>query len=126
LASTLQIGDRVWVGAGYDFEPAWLAANPEGYEGRVSSFIPGQNEQPAAVILLDEELVLPAGAGAVAASEVRGRYLVLELGHVRADWSTPSARVHVELCDLEPEAKQWQDRPQGAWVESHATYRILP
>jgi hypothetical protein len=113
------------VGTGYDFEPAWLAANPEGYQGCVSNFIPGQSEQAAAVIVLDEELVLPAGAGAVTGSDVSGRYLVLELGHVGADWSTPRPRVHVELCDFEPEPKRWQDRRQGAWVESHATYRIL-
>jgi len=106
-------------------DPAWLAANPEGYEGRIAAFIPGQNEQPAVVIVLDNELVLPLGAGAVTGSEVRGRYLVLELGHVGADWSTPKQRVHVELCDFEPEPKRWQDRRQGAWVESHATYRVL-
>jgi hypothetical protein len=34
------------------------------------------------VIVLNKELVLPLGAGAVTGSEVRGRYLVLELGHV--------------------------------------------
>jgi hypothetical protein len=32
----LQVGDRVWVGAGYDMDPTWLAANPEGYKGRVA------------------------------------------------------------------------------------------
>jgi hypothetical protein len=121
----LQVGDRVWVGAGYDLDPSWLAANPDGYEGCVAAFIPGQNEQSAAVIVLDKELVLPLGAGAVTGSEVRGRYLVLELGHVGADWSTPKPRIHVELCDFEPEPKRWQDRRQGAWVESHASYRVL-
>jgi hypothetical protein len=61
----LQVGDRVRVYGGYDYQPEWLAANPEGYAGRVVEFIPGQNQLPAPVIELDEELVLPAGAGAV-------------------------------------------------------------
>ena len=121
----LKVGDRVIVGGGYDYEAAWLAASAEGYSGRVTAFIPGQNEQPAAVVELDEELVLPNGAGAVEAGEVRGGFLVLELGHVGTDWSTPTPRIHVELCDFEPEEASWAERRQGAWVESHATYRVV-
>jgi hypothetical protein len=30
--------------------------------------------------------------------------------------------VHIELCDFVPEAKPWDDRRRGVWVESHATY----
>lgn len=120
----LQVGDPVRVGGGYDNEPAWLAANPDGYRGRVAGFIPGQSEQPAAVIELDDELVLPEGT--VEDRQVRGRFLVLELGHVGTDWSTPTPRrVHVELCDFAPEAKPWAERRQGVWVESHASYRII-
>jgi hypothetical protein len=104
-------------------EPAWLASCPSGYTGTVVEFIPGQNTQPAAVVALDEELVLPHGAGA-AHHPVRGRYLVLELGHVGTDWSTKEPRIHVELCDVRPPHRRWQDRSQGAWVESHATYRV--
>jgi hypothetical protein len=124
MTSELQTDDRVWVGAGYDPDPAWLAANPEGYLGRVAGFIPGQNEQPAAVVELDQEIVLPAGTVA-ADQEVRGAFLVLAIGHVGTDWSTPTPRVHVELCDFEPDPTQWQDRQHGAWVESHATYRVV-
>lgn len=110
------------VGGGYDQQPEWLAANADGYVGLVSAFIPGQNQQPAAVIALDEELILPSGAGAVSGSEVRGRYLVLELGHVGTDWTTPTPRVHVELCDFQPEHLPSDKRRRGAWVESHATW----
>jgi hypothetical protein len=123
-ARVLQVGDRVRVSGGYDMDPKWLAANREGYEGTVVAFIPGQNEQSAAVVHLDEELTLPEGAGA-AHESVHGSHLVLELGHVGTDWSTPTPRVHVELCDGPPEPRAWSDRPQGAWVESHATYRKL-
>ena len=123
MTPELQTDDRVWVGAGYDADPAWLTASPAGYLGRVASFIPGQNEKPAAVVELDEEIVLRAGT--VSDQAVRGRFLVLELGHIGADWSTPTPRVHVELCDFKPDATRWQDREQGAWVESHATYRVV-
>lgn len=120
----LTAGDRVVVYGGYDMDPAWLAISPTGYSGEVVEFIPGQNDERAAVIALDEELLLPAGAGAVEGKEVRGRFLVLDLGQVGADWSTMTPRVHVELCDERPEPKRGQDRRQGAWIESHATYRV--
>jgi len=121
----LQVGDRVVVYGGYDFEPQWLSANPAGYPGEVIEFIPGQNEQPAAVVELDEELVLPNGAGA-ARHPVHGTFVVLELGHEGTDWATPTPRLHVELCEERPAAKRWRDRVRGAWVESHATYRRAP
>jgi hypothetical protein len=122
MARTLAVGDRIVVTGGYDMDPEWLASSPDGYTGTVVEFIPGQNKPPAAVIALDTELVLPVGAGAVRGTPVRGRYLVLELGLVGADWSTPTPRVHVELCEGRPPARPWQDRSQGPWVESHATY----
>ena len=124
-ARALAVGDQIVVTGGYDMDPPWLAASPGGYTGTVVEFIEGQNEQPAAVVALEHELVLPAGAGAVRGTPVRGRYLVLELGHVGADWSTPTPRVRVELCEARPPTRRSQDRSQGAWVESHATYQHL-
>lgn len=124
----LQVGDRIWVGGGYaaNIEPEWMAAaGGDRYYGTVIEFIPGQNEQLAPVVELDEEIVLPAGAGAVRGQELRGKYLVLELGHKGTDWSTPQPRTHVELCDFRPEPRRWQERRQGAWVESHATWDYL-
>jgi hypothetical protein len=124
---TLQVGDRIWVGGGYDTNPDWMAARRDGggYPGTVIEFIPGQNDKPAPVVELDEELVLPNGAGAVEGREVRGRFLVLELGHVGTDWATHRPRTHVELCDFRPEPKRWQERQQGVWVESHATWDYI-
>jgi len=49
---------------------------------------------------------------------------VLELRYVGAEWNE-SEIVHVELCSLMPEAKSWQDRRRGVWVESHANYKII-
>jgi hypothetical protein len=106
------------VAGGYGNAPSWLASRPDGCAGTVVGFIPGQNEQPAAVVELDDELSVPGGA--------RGRFLVLELGHSGTDWATPKPRVHVELCADRPEPKRWQHRRQGAWVESHATYTRRP
>lgn len=120
----LAVSDRVLVYGGYDMDPAWLAADPSGYSGEVIAFIPGQNAQPAAVIRLDGELVLPDGGGDEQGREVHGRYLVLELGHVGTDWGTECPRVHVELCEDQPPGKKWEERANGVWVESHATYTI--
>jgi hypothetical protein len=50
--------------------------------------------------------------------------LVPELRYAGAKWEE-TGTVHVELCDFEPQAKSWQDRKQGKWVDSHATYRRL-
>jgi hypothetical protein len=124
---TLQVGDRVWVGGGYDSNAAWMAAAGDdlGYRGTVLEFIPGQNLQPAPVIELDEEIILPEGAGAARGHEVRGTFLVLELGHEGTDWATRRPRIHVELCDFRPESRQWEERRKGVWVESHATYDYL-
>ena len=120
----LRIGDRVRVYGGYDHEPAWLAADPGGYRGVVVDFLVGGDSRPVPVVELDQELVLPEGAGATE-RPVRGRFLALELGHLNTDWSTPMPRLHIELFDSRPEADGSEGRPQGAWVESHATYEVV-
>lgn len=104
-----------------------MAASGErgGYQGRVLDFIPGQNEKSAAVIELDDEIVLPAGAGASVGKEVRGHFLVLELAWQGTDWTSRPTRIHVEFCDFRPDSKRWQDRRRGVWVESHAIYEIV-
>ena len=123
----LQVGDRIWVGGGYDNEPGWLAAGEGdlGYFATVIDFIPGQNLEPAAVVELDQDLILPSGAGAARGREIRGSYLVLELGHKGSTWATKGPRTHVELCDFRPEPKRWQERRQGDWIESHATWSYV-
>jgi hypothetical protein len=136
MARALRAGDRIWVGGGYDPDPGWMTAargNDHAYRGTVAGFIPGQGvlsaafttPAKAAVIELDDEIVLPDGAGAMRGSEIRGRFLVLELGHEGTDWATPRPRIHVELCDFRPEPKPSKERRRGAWVESHATYDYL-
>lgn len=125
---SLSVGDRVRVFGGYDMDPAWLAADAGGYEGRVLRFVrrPGDGRPPAAVVALDRELVLPEGAGATT-DPVRGGFLVLLLGHVGTDWATPAPRIHVTLCQSPPDQLPWTATEEGSawWVESHATYSII-
>jgi len=111
MSSSLAVGDRIQLSGGYDYEPAWLCGAPH-HEGVISAFIPGQNSNLAAVIQLDRPITVGGTTGEV---------VVLELRFVGAEWEDTQT-VHVELCDFIPEAKAWQHRRQGKWVESHATY----
>ena len=106
----LVAGDRVRISGGYDVEPAWLHGELF-YTGTICRFIPGQNSTPAVVVELDHPIKVDA---------VTGRTVVLELRYEYAGWTEENV-VHVELCDFVPEAKPWQYRRQGKWVESHAT-----
>jgi len=110
----LNIGDRIQIGGGYDMNPLWLG-DRQHYSGTVRKFIPGQSESPAAVIELDESISVEG---------VTGNILILELRYAGATWKETET-VHVELCDFVPDTRTWQDRRQGKWVESHATYKQL-
>lgn len=114
-------GTRITVGGGYDYEPAWLGGADE-VAGRVLKWIPGQNETPACVVELDEPLT---AAGDVRGNreERHGRFLVLELRYTGQVWENEGT-VHLELCESEPANDAWPNREIGAWVESHATYRL--
>ena len=112
---SLLAGDRVRLSGGYDMEPDWLQGKGH-YLGTVLHFIPGQNNNLAAVIELDHTIRVDG---------VSGRILVLELRYVGAQWSDKNV-VHIELCDFKPEAKPWKVRQQGKWVESHATCDVIP
>ena len=114
VSDTLQVGDRVRVGGGYDAGSTWLPAG-QWRAGTLVEFIPGRNDTPNAVIKLDAP---------IAAEGVTGDILVLKLRYVGANWDSTET-VHVELCDFRPEPKKWEDRRQGKWVESHATYERL-
>jgi hypothetical protein len=109
----LSPGQRVWITGGYDPEPAWLAGG-KGHRGTIERFIPG-NAQPSLVVRTDE---------GVSANDTTGDTLVLQLRYTGASW-TSGAVVHVELCDFEPASEAWEDRRQGAWIESHAVVRVV-
>jgi len=110
----LKVGDRVRIFGGYDMIPRWLCGGNE-HIGTVILFMPGQNEETAAVIELDSPVTV---------EETTGDIIILELRYVGAKWQDRET-VHIELCDFEPEPRPWKERKQGKWVESHASYKIL-
>ena len=101
-------GDRLVLSGGYDMAHRWLCGQPS-HAGTVVDLVPGQSEQPA---------VRP-----IEVDGVYGEFLVLETRYVGQTWGEKGV-VHLELCDFEPERRKWQDRRQGKWVESHATYEL--
>ena len=125
LSRKLRVGDRVRVSGSYYEMDSWMDEAPDGYTGTVTAFIPGDRGRTDAVVRLDREISVdvPRDDGRLRA---RGRYLVLALVYRGEKWTTRSRRLHVELCDFEPEPKAWRDRRQGAWVESHAHHEVLP
>lgn len=114
MPGVLKIGDRISLSGGYDMAPEWLG-DQGSYQGVVTSFIPGQNEMPAAVVCLDESIRF---------RNVAGQIVVLELRYDGAMWGSEET-VHIELCNFQPESKRWQDRRQGLWIESHASYEKI-
>ena len=118
LRYRLSPGDRLYVLGGYEEPPAWL-----GGKDRVVGTVRRADEGGLAVVELDAELAvtLARDDGELRAT---GRYLLLS-PRFRQRWWQPgwSRVVHVELHEPEPDLK---DLGSGAWIESHAHYRILP
>lgn len=110
----IKVGDKIELWGGYDQEPRWLSGKNH-CVGEVERFIPGQNKEKAMVVRLDAPITV---------DNITGNIVVLELRYVGAKWIGEGV-AHVELCDFEPEEKTWKNRRQGAWVESHASFKIL-
>jgi hypothetical protein len=110
----LKEGDRLLLSGGYDMEPKWLNGS-QGYGVTVLRYFPGQNAGPALLVYTDEPILF---------EEVSGRHLVLELRWEGDEWENKGV-THVELCQECPEEKRWQERKQGKWVESHASYEKI-
>jgi hypothetical protein len=115
MTRQLEAGDRLKLSGGYDMEPRWMNGTAC-YFGTVTAFIPGQNQESAALVTLDLPIEVEGTTGST---------VVLELRYVGQVWAD-TGTVHVELCDFQPERRRWQDRRQGKWVESHATYERVP
>lgn len=111
---TLQVGDRLRLSGGYDFEPEWLAGASH-RDAAIVAFFNETDDREAAVVKFDEFLESPRGSG---------EFAVLLLRYVGAQW-TDHEIVHIELCNFMPELKPWAERKQGAWIESHASYRKI-
>lgn len=112
----LEIGDRIELFGGYDYDPLFLKNPPaDKRTGTVINFIAGQNKSKAAVVKLDNK---------INGKTISGDITVLELRYIDQTWNAPSP-VHIELCDFMPDDRQWKDRRQGEWIEGAATLRIL-
>jgi hypothetical protein len=128
-----QEGDRILVTGGYDMDPSWLQESP-GYAGRLVAMTAN-----AASVELDRELVLPAPAGVTwqdfgsgskgpirEVETAQGGWLALMPGYVGFAWPVPGPRIHVGLCEEQPNLS---GIPEGGgigyWVESHAACRLL-
>lgn len=107
----MRINDRVFLTGGYSRQPEWLAGG-EGHYGVIDKFIPGKNEQPAAVVRFERPVTVDG---------LTAPYAVLELRYEGATWRARREIVHIELCDFLPDDASWQERRRGTWVESHAS-----
>ena len=112
--SSITSGDRLVLSGGYDMSPRWLCGQLS-HRGTVVGLVPGQSEQPAVLLKLDSPIQVDG---------ISGDFLILETRYVGQTWGAKGV-VHIELCDFEPERKRWQDRRQGKWIESHATYERM-
>lgn len=116
LSRPLQVGDKITLSGGYDYDPVFLKNPPASSRtGTVIKFITGQNQLRAAVVKLDEKIT---------GEKITGDIVVLELRYAGQTWQKPTP-VHIELCDFIPEDKEWKDRKQGEWVEAAATVRLV-
>jgi hypothetical protein len=102
-----------------------------GYHGTLTAL-----DGPAAVVELDDEMVLDGGtwsdfgAGSATAlrtvTSTRGRWLVLLQGSVGGTWSNHTSPVHVALCSDRPSLSAIPPGGGiGVWIESHATMTRL-
>ncbi len=92
----LEIGDRIEIYGGYDYDPLFLKkprANKR--NGKVIDFIEGQNTAKAAVVRLENVIF---------GNNLSGDIVVLELRYLGQTWASQGP-VHVELCDFIPENK---------------------
>ena len=116
LPRPLQVGDKIELFGGYDYDPLYLKNPPATKRtGTVIQFIKGQDEDPAAVVRLDQK---------ISGKQISGDIVILELRHVGQTWQEPTP-VHIELCDFLPEDKTWKDRKQGEWVEAAASIKLV-
>jgi hypothetical protein len=105
---------------GYADPPEWLGGREQVLGTVVRDRL---DKNGAAAVELDEELqvVLDRDEGELRAG---GRYLILSPRFRQRFWSPGFSRVvHIELHETEPGA---DDIGSGAWIESHAYYRMLP
>lgn len=110
----IEIGDRIKLWGGYDYDPRWLVGKSH-HIGFVIKKIPSQNSGDAIVIELDDEINIKEG---------KGKYIILETRYEGQTWNEYGP-VHVELCDFIPDSLPFNERKQGKWIEAAASYEMI-
>ena len=116
----VEIGDRLEVTGGYDYDPKWLKGK-EGCVGTVVGFLwEGEDRRQKLVLDLGEDFHT---------CEFKGRYLVLFLRNPGSQWEDEGV-VHVVVGSSIPKDVEsigvTSDPKSGfKWVEAAASYKIL-
>ena len=116
----VEIGDRLVVTGGYEYDPNWLKGK-EGCVGTVIRFLwEGENRKRKLVLDLGEDFTT---------CEFKGRYLILFLRDPGDDWEDEGV-VHVVVGNAIPKDVESigvaADPKSGfKWVEAAASYKII-
>jgi hypothetical protein len=116
----VEIGDRLLVTGGYDYNPRWLKGR-DGCVGTVIRFLWEGNDRK-------RKLVLDLGED-FHTCEFSGRYLILFLRYPGSSWEDEGI-VHVVVGNSTPKDGQsigvTSDPNSGfKWVEAAASYKVL-
>ena len=113
----LKIGDKVEISGGYDYEIRWLRNIEAGkVQGIVKAIFGKEEAKTNAIVELPEKIRV---------DDFNGKFLVLSTRYEKQEITEISGTVHLELCDFYPETKPWEERNQGEWIESHASYKRI-
>lgn len=116
----VELGDKLLVTGGYDYNPRWLRGR-EGCVGTVVRFLwEGSDRKKKLVLDLGDDF---------STCEFRGRYLILFLRDPDSDWEDKGV-VHVVVGNSIPrdvESIGVASDPKNGfkWIEAAATYKVL-
>ena len=116
----VEIGDRLEVTGGYDYDPMWLKGK-DGCIGTVVQFLwEGDDRRKKLVLDLGEDFHT---------CEFKGRYLILTPRYMEAQWEDEGI-VHVVVGssiprDVESVGVASDPKSGFKWVEAAASYKIL-
>jgi hypothetical protein len=117
MKNNLQIGDKVEISGGYDYDIRWLRNIDEGkVQGTVKVIFGKGDTKTNAIVELFEKIKV---------DDFEGKFLIIRTRYEKQEITEVSGIVHLELCDFLPESKPWEERRQGEWIESHASYKKL-
>jgi len=117
MKKELKIGDKIEISGGYDYNIRWLRKIEAGKVlGVVKEVFGKDNSKTNAIVELDDKIKV---------DKFEGKYLILSTRYENQEITELKGTVHLELFDFYPESKPWNERKQGEWIESHASYKII-